>query len=79
VILPEVANLLGDEESSRRTADAGPPRFLARYSIDRDRAAAVLGGTLDEVLALVTEYEGSDVYVVRARDEASAWLMERRG
>ena len=34
VILPEVANLLGDEKSSTRTADVGPPRFLARYSID---------------------------------------------
>ena len=80
VILPEVANLLGDEESGRRTADAGPPRFLARYSIDRGRAAAVMmGGALDEVLTLVSEYEGSDVYVVRAKDEAGAWLMERRG
>ena len=79
VILPQVANLLGDEESGRRTADGGPPRFLARYSIDRDRAAAVLGGTLDELLTLVSEYEGSDVYVVRAKDEAGAWLMERQG
>ena len=79
VVLPEVANLLGDEESSRRTAGADPPRFLARYSINRDRATAVLGGALDEVLALVSEYEGNDVYVVRAKDEAGAWLMERGG
>ena len=79
IILAEVANLLGDEESGRSTTDLETPRFLGRYAIDRGRAEAVLGGALDDVLALVAEYEGSNLYVMRAKEEAARWLRELRG
>ena len=78
ILLPELANLLGDRESSRRVAGSGPTEFVGRYAIERDRAEAVLGDSLDLVLELIAEYEGGSVYVVRAREAASVWLQERR-
>ena len=78
IVLPELANFLGDEESSR-TAGSDPADFVGRYAIERDRAEAVLGDSLDAVLELIAEYGGGSVYVVRAREAASAWLRERRG
>ena len=79
VVLPELANLLGDAESSRRAPDSDPPTFVRRYAIDRGLAEAVLGEALDDVLELVAEYGGSSVYVVRAKEAAGAWLRERQG
>ena len=78
IVLPELANFLGDEESSRRGVGSGPTEFVGRYAIERDRAEAVLGDSLDLVLELIAEYEGGSVYVVRAREAASVWLQERR-
>ena len=79
VILPELANLLGDEESSMRAPDSDPPTFVGRYAIDRERAQAVLGDTLDDVLESIAEYNGASVYVVRAKEAAGIWLRARRG
>ena len=78
IVLPELANFLGDEESSRRAARSSPADFAGRYAIERDRAEAVLGDSLDTVLELVAEYGSGSVYVVRAKEAASAWLRERR-
>ena len=77
-VLPELANFLGDRESSRMVAGSGPTEFVGRYAIERDRAEAVLGDSLDAILELVAEYGGGSVYVVRAKEAARAWLRERR-
>ena len=79
IVLPELANFLGDEESSRRTAGSDAADFVGRYAIERGRAEAVLGDSLDAVLELIAEYGGGSVYVVRAREAARAWLRERLG
>ena len=79
VILPELANLLGDTESSMTVPDSDPPTFVRRYAIDQRLAIGVLGDTLDDVLCLVAEYEGSNVYVVGAKEAARGWLRERLG
>ena len=62
VILPELANLLGDEESNMTVPDSDPPTFVRRYAIDRDLAIGVLGDALDDVLRFVVEYTGSSVF-----------------
>ena len=38
IILPELANLLGDGESSTTVPDSDPPKFVRRYAIDRGLA-----------------------------------------
>jgi hypothetical protein len=52
--------------------------FLNRYKIDRTRLHAFMGEKLDRGLALLAGYAGDNVYAVRARDDAAAWLAERQ-
>ena len=77
LILPELANLAGDQESHVRQAWPGPPVFFNRYKIDRERMAALFQGQIDEALILLSGYDGANPYALRAKDEASAWLSER--
>ena len=78
VILPEVANLIAADSSTMTAAGTEPPRFVNPYEIDRDRAAAVHGDLLDVILERIAAYDGTDVYTLRAREEAARWLAERR-
>lgn len=77
VILPELANLGGDQESHAMQAWPGPPVFVSRYKIDRERMAALFQGQIDEALILLSDYDGANPYALRAKDDASAWLSER--
>ena len=77
LILPELANLAGDEESHTRQAWPGSPVFFNRYKIDRERMAALFQGQIEEALILLSGYDGANPYALRAKDEASAWLSER--
>ena len=77
LILPELANLVGDGESHVRQAWPGPPVFVNRYKIDRERMAALFQGQLDEALILLSGYDGANPYALRAKDDATAWLSDR--
>jgi hypothetical protein len=78
-VVPEIANLAGDEQSGIVAAgDDYPPIFINRYTIDRTRMTAFFGDRLDEVLHVMASYQGNDAYAVRARDAAKDWLHERR-
>lgn len=77
LILPELANLAGDQESHVRQAWPGPPVFFDRYKIDRERMGDLFQGQIDEALILLSGYDGANPYALRAKDEASAWLSER--
>ena len=77
-MMAELANLAGDDQSGITVADLEPPVFINRYKIDRPRLAAFLGDRLDKGLDLLAGYGGENVYAVRAKDDAAAWLKERR-
>ena len=77
--MPELANLVGDEQSGIVAAGGDyPPIFVNRYGIDRARMAALFGDRLDDPLALLANYTGDNAYAVRAIDAARAWILERR-
>jgi hypothetical protein len=79
LLMPELANLAGDEQSGIVAAGgAYPPTFINRYGIDRARMTALFGDRLDDALALLANYGGDDAYAVRAIDAARAWILERR-
>lgn len=71
-VVPEVANIAGDAESSMVAAgDEYPPVFVNRYRIDRDRMLALFGDELvNQALTLLAEDRGENPYAMRARDEA---------
>jgi hypothetical protein len=78
-LVPEIANLAGDEQSGTVAAgDDYPPIFINRYTIDRGRMAAFFGDRLDEVLNVLASYPGNDPYAARAREAAKNWTDERR-
>lgn len=78
IVVPELAILAGDEQSGRMALEPEyPPVFLRRYKIDRERMTALCGDRLDEVLALLAEYDGENPYAVRAKQDAAEWLNER--
>ena len=78
-LVPELANLAGDEQSGIVAASGEyPPIFINRYGIDRARMTALFGDRLDEALALLANYAGDNAYAVRAADAARAWIDERR-
>ena len=78
IIIPEIANLAGDEQSGIVAATGYPPKFINPYKIDRERMTTLFGERLNEVLALLAEYEGDNAYAVRAKNDAKSWLVERR-
>ena len=79
IVVPELANLAGDEQSGHRAVGPQyPPVFLRRYKVDRERMAALFGERLDEALALLAEYDGNNPYAARATGDAALWLKERR-
>lgn len=79
IIIPELANLAGDEQSGQRALGPEyPPVFVRRYKIDRERMTVLFGGRLDEALTLLAEYDGDNAYAIRAKDDAESWLRERR-
>lgn len=79
VIVPELSNIAADELSGHVVADgAYPPKFVNRYTMDRDRLIALFGDRLDEALQILADYAGSDPYAVRSRQAAREWLEERR-
>ena len=77
--LPELANLLATPGSHERAFGKEPPDFTNPYEIDRARADALLGEFLDNALAGLAHYEGTNPYAQRARDEAAKWLQDRHG
>ncbi len=77
LILPELAILVGDEESHERQAWPRSPVFFNRYEIDRGRMATFFQEQIDEALILLSGYDGANPYALRATDDASAWLSER--
>ena len=78
-VVPEIANLAGDEQSGIVAAgDDYPPIFINRYTIDRTRMTGFFGDRLDEVLDVLASYQGNEAFAVRARDAAKDWLHERR-
>ena len=78
-VVPELANLVGDEQSAHTAGGSQhPPVFLRRYKIDRERMTALFGERIEEALLLLAEYDGTNPYASRAKDDASAWLAERR-
>ena len=78
IIIPEIANLAGDEQSGIVAATGYPPKFINPYKIDRERMTTLFGERLNEALALLAEYEGDNAYAVRAKNDAKSWLVERR-
>ncbi len=40
--------------------------------------ASLFGEDLDAVLRLMAEYKGDDEYAVRAKDDATSWMEERK-
>jgi hypothetical protein len=80
VLLPELANLAGDEQSGMVAAGGEyPPKIINRYGIDRARMAAFFGDKLDEALSLLANYRGDNAYAVRAIQAAREWSDERSG
>ena len=78
IVVPELANLVGNEQSAHRSVGPQyPPVFLQRYKIDRDRMTALFGERIEDALSLLAEYDGTNPYARRAKDDASAWLAER--
>ena len=79
LIIPELANLAGDEESGYRAlGPLYPPVFTRRYRVDRERMTVLFGARLDEALELLVQYDGDNPYAVRAKDDAKSWLKERQ-
>ena len=71
---------MGDAESGVVAAkEQYPPIFVNRYRIDRERMSALFGASLDEARALLADYDGDSAYALRSKNEAQAWLKERRG
>jgi hypothetical protein len=80
VVVPELANLAGDDQSGIVAAGNDyPPIFVNRYTIDRARVTALFGEQLSDVLDALASYGGDDPYAVRARAAAKGWLEEWRG
>ena len=81
VVLPEIANLAGDEQSGLVAGrDDYPPRFVHGYGINRERVLALFGEELtDRILEMIAGYRGDNPYVVRAIDAARQWQSERKG
>jgi hypothetical protein len=80
LLMPELANLVGDEQSGMVAAGGEyPPKFINRYGIDRARMTALFGDRLGEALALLANYGGDNAYAVRAIEAARKWIDERRG
>ena len=77
LILPELANLVGDQDSHATQAWPEPPVFVSRYKIDRERMATLFQEQIDEALILLSGYDGANPYVLRAKDDALAWFSER--
>lgn len=78
VLIPELANLAGDEQSGVVAAGGEyPPKFINRYGIDRARMTALFGDRLDDAIALLANYTGDNAYAVRAIDPAKTWMLER--
>ena len=77
LILPELANLVGDQDSHATQAWPEPPVFVSRYKIDRERMATLFQEQIDEALILLSGYDGANPYALRAKDDASAWFSER--
>ena len=79
IIIPELANLAGDEQSGHRALGPQyPPVFVRRYKVDRERMKVLFGERLDEALSLLAEYDGDNPYAVRAKEDAKSWVRERR-
>lgn len=79
LLMPELANLAGDEQSGIVAAGGEyPPKFINRYGIDRARMTALFGDRLDDAIALLANYTGDNAYAVRAIDAAKEWMLERR-
>lgn len=79
LLIPELANLAGDEQSGMVAAGGQyPPKFINRYGIDRARMTALFGDRLDDALSLLASYSGDNACAARAVDAASEWLLERR-
>ncbi len=77
-LLPELANLAGDEQSGIVAAGGEyPPIFANRYGMDRARMTALFGDRLDDAIALLANYTGDNAYAVRAIDAARTWMGER--
>jgi hypothetical protein len=80
VMVPEIATLVGDEQSGATAVGGGyPPIFINRYKIDQARVTTLFGDFLDEALTLLADYAGDNAYAVRAKDAARIMLDERRG
>ena len=55
IILPELANLMGTNESGMTYAESDPPIFVKPYVIHREEAATLLGDVLNGVLDCLCE------------------------
>lgn len=51
--------------------------MTAAYHQQADCAGRPRKGQIDEALTLLSGYDGANLYALRARVEASAWLSER--
>jgi hypothetical protein len=78
-MIPILATLGGDEQSSMTTDRIGPPVFVNLYTFDRQAFTLLLEDRLDEGLAFIAGYSGSNVYATRAIGPARTWLLERAG
>jgi hypothetical protein len=78
VLIPEIANLVADDESGRLwTEDGDPPKFARRYAISGERARALFGDRLEEALELLAGYGGENPWAVRAKGPARSWIEEQ--
>ena len=77
-VVPQLARLAGGTGSYTLTGVVGSTRSVRRYEIDRERMASLFGEDLDAVLRLMAEYNGDDEYAVRAKDDATSWMEERK-
>ena len=78
IVVPDLANLVGDEQSGHRAiGPMYPPVFLRRYKIDRERMTTLFGERIEELLLVLAEYDGTNPYASRAKEDARAWLSER--
>ena len=77
LVVPQLANWVGTEQSFARTRREGIPVFVNRYKIDRERMQSLLGIRVDEALKLLAEYQGDDERALEAKEDAITWMKER--
>ena len=77
IVLPQLVHLAVDDLPHIPVANAGSVDLYRQYQVDRDRLRAFFQEWLDDALTLLSQYMGTNVRALTAKEDAKKWLRDR--